>query len=377
MSETTKKQQDTDIYAMRGGDGAQRRQAPTLPYQPIGPKRYRPKIGLIGCGGITAQHLSAYRDAGYNVAMLCDLNVETARKRQRDFYPDAEVCTDYREVLSREEIDVVDLAPHPEERAPLLEESIDAGKHVLSHKPFVLDLDFGQKLVDRARQNNVKLAVNQNGRWAPHWCYIRRAIEAGVIGSVQAADLSVHWNHNGVAGTPFDEIHHLLLYDFAIHWFDIVTCFMGEREPTRVYATINTTASQQAKPALLGHVVIEYEQAAASLVFRADTRFGPRDRTMVVGERGTLESVGPNLNDQSVTLTTDDGIAQPVLEGSWFPVGFQGTMSELLCAIEADREPENSAAHNLRSLSLCFAALASADRGEPVTPGSIRRIGQN
>ena len=38
-------------------------------------------------------------------------------------------------------------------------------------------------------------------------------------------------------------------------------------------------------------------------------------------------------------------------------------MGELLCAIEENREPDNSAANNLRSLEVCMAALRSADEG--------------
>src|SRR4029079_17535866 len=60
--------------------------------------------------------------------------------------------------------------------------------------------------------------------------------------------------------------------------------------------------------------------------------------------------------------------------GSWFPDGFHGTMGELLSAIEEKREPTNSARNNLDSLALCFAAVASADRGEPVVPGSVRTL---
>jgi hypothetical protein len=41
-------------------------------------------------------------------------------------------------------------------------------------------------------------------------------------------------------------------------------------------------------------------------------------------------------------------------------------MGELLCAIKENREPYHSAANNLASLELCFAALASADSGQPV-----------
>ncbi|MEX0611632.1 MAG: hypothetical protein WD229_05900, partial [Pirellulales bacterium] len=41
--------------------------APVLPYRPRDPKRYQPAIALVGCGGITKWHLTAYKNAGYNV----------------------------------------------------------------------------------------------------------------------------------------------------------------------------------------------------------------------------------------------------------------------------------------------------------------------
>jgi hypothetical protein len=51
-----------------------------------------------------------------------------------------------------------------------------------------------------------------------------------------------------------------------------------------------------------------------------------------------------------------------------------GAMGELLCAIEERREPENAAAGNLDSLALAFAAMVSADTGQPQIPGAVRRI---
>ncbi len=49
-------------------------------------------------------------------------------------------------------------------------------------------------------------------------------------------------------------------------------------------------------------------------------------------------------------------------------------MAELICAIDEDREPSNSGRDNLESLGLCFAALASADAGKPVVPGTVRKM---
>ncbi|MEA2736516.1 MAG: hypothetical protein QOE14_2967, partial [Humisphaera sp.] len=89
---------------------------------------------------------------------------------------------------------------------------------------------------------------------------------------------------------------------------------------------------------------------------------------------GSARSDGADLNAQRVTVTTAAGEFQPQLQGSWFREGFHGTMAELLCAIEEDREPNNSAAGNLASLALSFAAVKSADTGSPQTPGEVRRV---
>ncbi len=72
--------------------------------------------------------------------------------------------------LVADDIEVVDITPHPVERVPILLAAIEPGKHVLSQKPFVLDLGEGEEL---AEQKGVRLAVNQNGRWAPHFCHDR------------------------------------------------------------------------------------------------------------------------------------------------------------------------------------------------------------
>ncbi len=348
--------------------------APDLPYQPRDPKRRTFRIGLIGCGDITGWHLKAYRKAGYRVVALCDIDRKRAEHRRREFRLTADVYDDYREVLARDDIDVVDVTPHPDQRAPILDAAIRAGKHVLSQKPFVTDLDFGRRLVRLARRRGVKLAVNQNGRWAPHFAYLREAVAAGLIGEVLSVHMAVHWDHNWIRNAPFNKLRHAILYDFAIHWFDMLHCLMRPKRATRVYASVARTPSQTARPPMLGQVIVEYPGAQATLVFDADVRFGMHDIAIVTGSAGTLRSLGIEYRTPKVTLWTQAGRASPKLVGKWFPDGFHGTMGELLCAIEQDREPSHSAADNLESLALCFAAVHSADTHEPVRPGSVKTI---
>lgn len=348
--------------------------APDLPYAPPRPKRHRPKIALIGCGGIAPYHLRACRAMGVEVAVLCDTDLRRAKRLAKEYVPGAACVKDYREVLARKDIAVADIATHPEVRADMIGDALRAGKHVLSQKPFVTDLDRGEALVALADRQGLRLAVNQNGRWAPHFSWMRHAVAQGLIGRVMSAHLAVHWDHNWTADTPFNDVRHLILYDFAIHWFDMVHCLMGPAKPRSVFAAVAKAPNQRAAPPLLTQVAIQYPKAQASLVFDASTTQGKWDTTVVVGGKGTLRSEGPDIEQQQVTLHTRRGVAVPELAGRWFDEGFQGTLGELLCAIEENREPDNSARDNLHSLALCFAAVHSAETGLPQRPGAIRRL---
>lgn len=347
---------------------------PHLPYLPPRPRHYRPRIGLVGCGGISEYHLRAYREMGLEVALLCDCNPERAEKRRREFFPAAVATDDFSELLERDDIEVVDLCTHPAERGELIERALLAGKHVLSQKPFTLDLDAGRRLVELAARSRRQLAVNQNGRWAPHFAYLAAAVRGGVIGEVASVDCTIQWDHTWTAGTPFEAIRHLVLFDFGVHWFDMVTQLVPDQRPTGVFASVARTAFQRMRPGMLAHAAIDFPSAQVRLAFNGHVQEGQEDRTVVCGGAGTIRSSGPSLSEQKVELHTAAGHASPVLAGTWFTSGFQGAMGELLCAIEEGREATHSARGNLDSLALCFAALASADSKRLEKPGDTRRL---
>lgn len=349
--------------------------APDLPYLPAMPVGYRPKVGLVGCGGISEYHLRAYQELGLEVVALCDLSREKAEARQKEFYPEADVLNEPAEVFAHDDIDVVDIATHPAPRVALVEAALRAGKHVLSQKPFALDLDVARRLVTLAEEQKRLLAVNQNGRWAPHFSYLNQVIQTGLIGKVTSIDFTLQWDHTWTKGTPFEDIHHLVLYDFAIHWFDIATVFLGGRTPKSVSAQVTAAADQTIRPPCLAQVVADYGDAQVRMAFNAHVIHGQEDRTVICGTEGTARSFGPSLTEQTVTLSTAEGDATPTFEGNWFANGFQGTMAELLSAIAADRAPSNAASTVIPSLEFCFAAIASADQGgAPVRPGEITKL---
>ncbi len=347
-------------------DSAREMAAPALPYHPPAPTGPAPKIGLIGCGGITEHHLKAYRSAGWEVVAFFDPVRENAEKRRDEFYPDAKVCNSPEELLDIREIGIVDIATHPAPRVPLIEQAIAAGKHILSQKPFVNDVATGERLVKLARDAGVRLAVNQNGRWAPYFSYMRHAVRAGLIGEAGSVHMVLNWDHTWTAGTPFDKIHHLILEDFGIHWFDAARSFFPNLAATAVSASVSRFPGQPITPPLLAGAAVSFPTGMATLAFNGCSRAGARETCTVVGTEGTLHAVGDICGIAEVELHTAQGSARAKLEGAWFPDGFRGAMGELMRAIEEDREPENSAADNLMTIALVQAAMMAADQERTV-----------
>ena len=201
-------------------------------------------------------------------------------------------------------------------------------------------------------------------------------MRAGLLGELLSVHCGVHWDHTWTVGTPFENIFDLIFYDYAIHWFDFISSILPEsRPPLWVSATRSRAMGQTARPPMLAQAAIQFEGGQASLVFDACLPHGSLGWTYVGGTQGSVHCTGPDIDRQTLKLSTSDGSVTPNLEGCWFPSGFHGTMAELLSAIEDGREPENSARGNLRGLALCFAAIASAnDGGAPKAPYSVRGL---
>ena len=329
------------------------------------------RIAMIGCGGIAGGHLAGHRDVGHEVVALCDVDEEAARDRRDEFYPDADVYTDYREVLDRDDVDIVDVPVHPETREAIMEDALEAGKHVYSEKPFVVDLDFGERLVDLADEQGVTLAVNQSKRWNSVNAPMLNAAARGIIGDPMAVNVAARRNKDPVPDVK-GASRFWALYNFGVHYFDFVVTLMGDRQPNRVSATAARSSIQKSEIPLLAQVAVDYDDAQATLRFDLNTPHGGADRNYVIGTEGTMTSTRRGPEGKQATLTTADGTVEPTV-----PASGRG-FDEFVAAIEEDREPLNSGRNNFRTLELVFAAVASADEGgEAKVPGEARKLPEN
>lgn len=341
-------------------------QAAVPAYEPSFPTDYRPGVGIIGCGGIVKfAHLPAYAAYGVDVVGVYDAAPEATEDIQARFPVVGRVFSSVDELLADPRIAIVDIATHPAARRSLIERAIDAGKHVLSQKPFAVDLAAARALVARADARGVRLAVNQNGRWAPSWRIATLLVEEGRIGEVCAVTHLFEHDFDWTVGTQYDDIPHFVLYDFAIHWIDITRCWFHDKTVATVSAReYRTPAQRPGQKAPWGAlVVVDYTDGSSAVIRSVGVATRrPGNPFWIHGIEGTIRGSIRKGTD-FVELEQDGTSQRYALKGDWLPDGFAGTMGELCSAIAGDREPFNSARHNLLSLQMTLAACRSVDEG--------------
>lgn len=142
------------------------------------------RVGVIGAGRWAASaHLPGFmRSPLCEVAVICDLDEGLARDRARQFGV-PEYTSDYEKVLSRTDIDVIDVCTRGENHQEIAFAALEAGKHCLCEKPVAHDYRDTWRAHEIARSKSLKTKVGNTFRYAPAVQYIKALIEEGFVGT--------------------------------------------------------------------------------------------------------------------------------------------------------------------------------------------------
>jgi len=99
----------------------------------------------------------------------------------------ADVETDWRRLVERDDIDVVDIALPTHLHAEPAIAALEAGKHVFCEKPFCNDAEQARAMLDAAEKAGVVHYLNHNYRRVPAVALAKKLIDAGEIGEIH------HW----------------------------------------------------------------------------------------------------------------------------------------------------------------------------------------
>ncbi len=141
-------------------------------------------VGVIGAGRWAGfAHLPGWaRDSRCQIVGICDLDQDRASAAAAEFGADL-ATTDYRELLKRDDIDIIDVVTRDGEHFALNTAAIDAGKHVLSEKPVAHDHHDVARLAERARSAGLKTKVGLTFRYSPAVRYMKHLIRSGSLGT--------------------------------------------------------------------------------------------------------------------------------------------------------------------------------------------------
>ena len=164
-----------------------------LPHASRAVRDVRPRAGSEGLSldrlgaaviglGVGRRHIQAYRRLeGVEVRAICAQSAESVDTARKEYgVPDG--STDYREIVDRQDVQLVSICSPDGQHAEQALFALQCGKHVLVEKPVAVTLDEARALVDAVRSSGLTFASGQSYRFVPQFQALRVAAAAGQLG---------------------------------------------------------------------------------------------------------------------------------------------------------------------------------------------------
>ena len=151
-------------------------------------------VGLIGYKFMGKAHSNAWR----NAPLFFDMNIkpvmkvvcgrhESAVQEFADRWGWEEVETDWKKVVARDDIDIIDISVPQHLHHTIAMAALKAGKHVFCEKPLAMNLEQAKEMAELAVKSGKVNYINHNYRRCPAVQLAKQMIDEGKIGRI------FHW----------------------------------------------------------------------------------------------------------------------------------------------------------------------------------------
>ncbi len=207
---------------------------------------FKYRVGIIGCGRISSlleedpfrgkpcTHAGAY-DAVKSTKIItaCDINKKRLNKFGKKWNVD-HLYTNFYEMLEKENIDIVSVTAWTRFHHEMVIAAAESGiQGIYCEKPMAFTLNQAEEMIKVCQKNNVKLIINHERRWDPHYLKVKKIIEEGKIGELKTIiGNALSWEHetNKVefcGGGP--------MFHDGTHLTDLLRFFAGEPDWVSAY----------------------------------------------------------------------------------------------------------------------------------------------
>jgi predicted dehydrogenase len=150
------------------------------------------RIGLVGTGFMGRTHSNGYKRIGdfFPDLQYRPLLKAVCARREDKVKAFAEQWgyesyeTDYKKLISRNDIDAVDICTPNDMHAEIAIAAINAGKMILCEKPLARNVDEAQKMVDAVEKAKVANTVWYNYRRIPAVTLAKQIVDSGKLGKI-------------------------------------------------------------------------------------------------------------------------------------------------------------------------------------------------
>jgi predicted dehydrogenase len=157
------------------------------------------RIGVVGCGGMAQNHMSALlrmkESENVEIAAVCDIFTKRldAAAEKTGGHP----YKDYRAVLDRNDIDYVLIATPEHWHHQMVLDALDAGKHVYVEKPMTHTVEQSAEVVKKVNSSSLKLQVGVQGMSDESYQEANKYVRDGTLGKVVMAQIDYSRNYVG------------------------------------------------------------------------------------------------------------------------------------------------------------------------------------
>lgn len=199
------------------------------------------RIGIVGCGKIADSHAAQIqRLSGCEIVGACDREPLMAKQFYERF-PVAQCYTGAEELVMDARPDVVHITTPPASHFPIAKCCLENGCHVYVEKPFALNEEEAQALIDIAMKRGMKLTVGHNYQFNPAARRMRALIHEGYLGgapvhmeSYYGYDLGDPSYARALLGDKYHWVRKLpgrLLQNIISHGIARVAEFLSDEDP--------------------------------------------------------------------------------------------------------------------------------------------------
>jgi predicted dehydrogenase len=158
-------------------------------------------VGVIGLGSRGEELARVLHDLpGAELRWLCDVDPHVRLAARRRFAP-VEFTPDLRDLLADDSLDAVVIATPGSTHAPLVQEALEAGKHVLVEPPLALTAAEADRLLAETERRDRCLMVGHSILFQPAVRKVKELIDLGRLGDVYY----LYANHQSLGRVQRDE----------------------------------------------------------------------------------------------------------------------------------------------------------------------------